>query len=135
MANLKDSDTWQQDLDAFLHPHDVVFSEAGIYQSILDEIRRDIEQKQFPFLLEILLYNGIGSFFFRYATILLLVILPAIYLHESSPFVRALLILLSAVICGPGIWMWWHTLIPRGKRINRMLMLLNRAEVKMAKKL
>ena len=123
-------ESWEQELDQYLAPHGVVFSKEATQRNFKEEVRSRMATTSLPFLSAILLKDGIGSFLLRMGS---LIILPGFFLllFSANPIFpqsseRMYLLICSAIICLPGLWMWWYRLMPPEKRIERMLALLQR---------
>ena len=123
-------ESWEQELDQYLAPHGVVFSKEATQHNFKEEIRSRMATTSLPFLSAILLKDGIGSFLLRMGS---LIILPGFFLllFSANPIFpqsseRMYLLICSAVICMPGLWMWWYRLMPQEKRMDRMLALLQK---------
>lgn len=118
---------WEQELDQYLAPHGVVFSEEASVQSFKQEMRARLNSIRLPLFSTVLLYDGAGSLIFRVTSLIILIWMCAILsrkwnLPEISFAVTIPLILVSL----PGLWMWWYQWMPCEKRMQRMHVLFEK---------
>lgn len=111
---------WEQELDQYLAPHGVVFSEQASVRSFKQEMRMRLTSIRLPVFSTVLLYDGTGALIGRITSLIMLVGMYTIYSHKwnvpETPFVMIFFALMSL----PGLWMWWYQLMPCEKRMHRM---------------
>ena len=117
---------WEKEIDDFLAPHGVAFSEQT-WQDFREEMRDKIKANRLSFFTNILLRDDIGSFMYRMESFVTsIIVLPALYFHKLTSRGAILLAILSLIFCIPGFWMWSYYLMPQEKRREAMRALFER---------
>ena len=117
---------WKEELNDFLASHGAVFSDQS-WDEFRQEMRYNISRIHVPLFTAILLNDGIGSAALRIGTIVdCIVMFFAFYSERYSGAKILLMLIVSAVICIPGFWIWHYRLMAPKERMARMLALFRR---------
>lgn len=113
---------WERELDQYLAPHGVVFSEQACTQTFKQEMRTQLRSVRLPLVSHALLYDGMGSLIVRLTSLIILAWMYPPFWHKLDtpkiPFVINVFFVLMSL---PGLWMWWYRLMmPCEKRRQRM---------------
>lgn len=105
---------WERELDQYLAPHGVVFSEQASVQNFKQEMRTRLRSIRLPLLSSVLLYDGAGSLTVRVTSLIILAWMCTFM--PKTPFA----VFFFSLVSLPGLWMWWYRLTSPEKRIQRM---------------
>ncbi len=113
---------WEQELDEYLAPFGVIFSEERTMQRFKQDMRTMLNHIQIPLLSRVVLYDGMGSLVLRIMSLAALLAIYIQYPYKSDP----LLFICLALVSLPGLWIWSYHLMPQEKRMKRMCMLFDK---------